>query len=491
MNKEVVTNVPPPALVVVTPSNNPNLFQNTLYARPPDRSTIHGAGVTGLDLRHRIEMSFLSGLPDETRWAVAALLEQTFKTTDLSKDVTLRGLLSNALNYAQEAWPGLDKPEKYAAVCEIFLSVRNVTTDPENAQIMASFPKLRPLLESAFGLPDSPTYRELRDYALEIAESVSSLYQPETESNLFKGLVALLGSEDRSTLVSVHRALSRLCVGVDDDNSAILTLPLDAIHRLLRFLLVNDDELIGSTLDLLYQYSSRLESVSDFWTEQNDKLWIQDILSTHLVRLLTYKVQKEVPDYVRLPRRTKRPTPAEPPKLTDAIIHELLALQEPDRATNWIRASYEPDPDGEVTQISLWKAYEGQFDSYVRAGRGRLLPAVDFIKNVTTAFRNAAAMVVNLSSGEKRFIIKGIKPREAPVSPAVYNQLHHSSLPETQRRAPLPLTTTAALVLQNIARLQGGKELLRPFISDICTALTVNHGIVSYVNGLLATLDEA
>lgn len=81
-----------------------------------------------------------------------------------------------------------------------------------------------------------------------------------------------------------------------------------------------------------------------------------------------------------------------------------------------MRVCFEEDADGDVTQIALWKAYESRFEEFVRQGK-KLLAAADFIKNVTMAFRNAAAMVVTSpQGGQQKFIIKGIRPREVPLS---------------------------------------------------------------------------
>jgi len=82
-----------------------------------------------------------------------------------------------------------------------------------------------------------------------------------------------------------------------------------------------------------------------------------------------------------------------------------------------MRCSFEPDPNAEITQIALWQAYQQRFSEFVALGR-QLLPAADFIKNVSIAFKGAVAMVVPASQpGQaQKFIIKGIKPRAAPQS---------------------------------------------------------------------------
>jgi chromatin structure-remodeling complex subunit RSC9 len=79
-----------------------------------------------------------------------------------------------------------------------------------------------------------------------------------------------------------------------------------------------------------------------------------------------------------------------------------------------MRCCFEEDPEADITQIALWQAYQSRFNEYVSAGYP-LLPAAEFIKNVSVAFQSASAMVLPTEQGQK-FIIKGIRARETPMS---------------------------------------------------------------------------
>lgn len=64
----------------------------------------------------------------------------------------------------------------------------------------------------------------------------------------------------------------------------------------------------------------------------------------------------------------------------------------------------------------MWRGYESEFSQAVKDSGRKLLPAVEFIKNVSNAFNKASAMVITeQSTGKKRFVIKGIQPRFKPV----------------------------------------------------------------------------
>jgi chromatin structure-remodeling complex subunit RSC9 len=79
-----------------------------------------------------------------------------------------------------------------------------------------------------------------------------------------------------------------------------------------------------------------------------------------------------------------------------------------------MRCCFEEDPEADITQIALWQAYQARFNEYTARGFP-LLPAAEFIKNVSVAFQNASAMVLPTPQGQK-FIIKGIRARETPMS---------------------------------------------------------------------------
>jgi chromatin structure-remodeling complex subunit RSC9 len=276
------------------------------------------------------------------------------------------------------------------------------------------------------------------------------------------------------------------------DPLLVEAIPRKTIICLLDLLFVEDEELIGATLDFLYQYTAHGSNVSRLL---NSNMTVPRIFGTHLVRLLTWGMPDPQMDYIRLPRRTKKKAPENPPVISEAILAELLDLQEPDRATHWIRTAYEDDADGEVTQISLWKAYESQFEQHARTHGRRLLPAVDFIKNVTSAFKTSAAMVVNLPDGSKRFIIKGIRPREVAVAPSVLRAQEEAEAnpqPDNAQLAdPTPFGLTAVLVLQNLGRTPEGRRLLQPSMPDLIAASIKNSAIAQYVEDLLDLLGDA
>lgn len=70
---------------------------------------------------------------------------------------------------------------------------------------------------------------------------------------------------------------------------------------------------------------------------------------------------------------------------------------------------FEDDANAEMTQIDLWKSYQGTFLAY-SATHPHLI-AGDFIKNVSNTFNGASAQV----AGQNKYVIRGIKPRKHPL----------------------------------------------------------------------------
>lgn len=229
-------------------------------------------------------------------------------------------------------------------------------------------------------------------------------------------------------------------------------------------LLVNDNDLNGTVLEFLkmYLFSTALHSEVDT-VEASQVLRLNKLLQLDSSRTNLSTLMKQLPVIILSnvaglsdpdmllkipePNLTRRSNysgvPTELPELPEDLYEIITRFPEPLRATTWLRCCYEPynhtgpatvsaDDEvlpGEVTQISLWKAYEKQFQKvWESADKSSkpLLPAVDFIKNVSNAFPNSEAMVINLNvlEGEKpkkKFIIKGIQPRQFAASIDVGN----------------------------------------------------------------------
>ncbi|KAK7206125.1 hypothetical protein BZA70DRAFT_255873 [Myxozyma melibiosi] len=384
---------------------------------------------------NRVVLAIRSNLPDEMDWALQTLVRMSFETPDdlhLERFPNLGPALLEKLNSIDQfpnfrelmqdgnddedlgVGVGSVTPERKLLdkILEAALVLRNAAINPENARYLSRHRVCQAALVKCLLLPDRPCFVELRQYSLDISESVALFMQPSSSQDpLFKVLLPYLKSDDRGVLIAAMRSVARLVISVE----ANLLQAIDPaiISRICALILLDDEPLLSVCLDFLYQYTSSSDNV-ELIADTVD--WREPI--QQLVRLLLYQAREWRPVDPTVPQvayTENKPPPLGPPELPQSLISELLLFSEPERATQWMRVCFEEDPDGDVTQIALWKAYESRFEEFVAQGK-KLLPAADFIKNVTMAFRNAAAMVVTLPGGQQKFIIKGIRPREVPLS---------------------------------------------------------------------------
>lgn len=319
-------------------------------------------------------------------------------------------------------------------------------------------------------------FRESLNHLLDILDPLTCFYVDNARNDpLFHQLLILLkNTSDKYVLIVVIKCLYHLLFlggnnaispkqvedAAPEANNCIDAIQPEHLLIVVRNLLINDNELTYYALQFVKQYlysealhpnyiSSvkasqlhRLRKLVEATTSKRNLHILMKQLPEQIVARLPLvdpsKIQQSIA--VRLARRsTYSGVPAATAKLPEKLYNIIIAFPEPLRATTWLRCCYEPYTAlsttgeeakdltaGEVTQISLWKAYENQFEAIWKDRQNsswpNLLPAVDFIKNVSSAFPNSEAMVVNMPSSDplqaarKKFIIKGIQPRQFPVS---------------------------------------------------------------------------
>lgn len=318
-------------------------------------------------------------------------------------------------------------------------------------------------------------FRESLNHLLDVLDPLTCFYVDNAKSDpLFHQLLILLANtSDKNVLIVTIKCLHHLLFlgGVNaiapkntdeatpEANNVIDAIQPEHLLIILRNLFVKDDETTYYALQFVKQYLfsealhpqypsvkasqlHRLRKLVDANTLKRNLHILMKQLPELIVAKLPLvdplKIHQTIP--VRLARRsTYSGVPTTTAKLPEKSYNIIIAFPEPLRATTWLRCCYEPYTSvsktgeeatdltaGEVTQISLWKAYENQFEAIwkdrLNPSWPNLLPAVDFIKNVSSAFPNSEAMVVNMPSADplqparKKFIIKGIQPRQFPVS---------------------------------------------------------------------------
>ncbi|KAK3311199.1 uncharacterized protein B0T15DRAFT_507784 [Chaetomium strumarium] len=91
----------------------------------------------------------------------------------------------------------------------------------------------------------------------------------------------------------------------------------------------------------------------------------------------------------------------------------LLDMEEPERYGTWLRCVFEEDPEVQIDQLALWRAYSASFlGALTRAGRP-IISAPEFIQRISAVWPNARPQVIQ--SGPNREEQKYIRGPGQPV----------------------------------------------------------------------------
>ncbi|KAK5124946.1 hypothetical protein LTR85_001136 [Meristemomyces frigidus] len=447
---------------VITPANNPEHYRNVRkrkaeanagpLARKYRNIMLPGTGFIGPNIYVRAQMALMSGIPEEEQYALhhlvkishergdkyrfdqfpglaEALVKKVLQVSGLFYDVdwdvsydedtmylddeTLDGLsgTSDVIRKLKSRIPLPTDDSMQDAqfvsqlnrMTEAALVVRNMCLQGENAQYLVKQPLSRDYLAVVLNLPQHPGVIELQHYALETAEQLLVWCDLAPQDALYQSLLAQLYGKDRGLIITSLKTISRIAMNLSGPKR-LDEVPRELLQRIQQWLLVEDEELRSACLDFLFQYTSFADNVDNLLQNID-----AEALSRQLSRLLLFaaKEHKEQRPPTRQPEDDK--TPVAVPRLSRSLVESLLKLDEPDRSSEWLRMCFLPDKESEMTQISLWQAYQGTFASY-HATHPHLI-AGDFIKNVSTTFAGATAQV----AGANKYVIRGIRARKVPV----------------------------------------------------------------------------
>jgi chromatin structure-remodeling complex subunit RSC9 len=305
-------------------------------------------------------------------------------------------------------------------VTEAVLTIRNMVMLPENAWFMSEYMPLKDLLCILLHLPDMDIAVELKHSALDIAEQITPYLVLNADDPLYKTLLAQLGSTDRGTILTALRAISRIAMNHPTETNKLSGVPQSVLLNLMDWLLLNDDELMDACLDFLYQYTAIVSNLDALLQATN-----MEHLVSQLVRLLSHGAKRGTREYVVSDASLRYDN--EDSKASDEVhaipkdlLERLLAMEEPERCYQWLKCFFEEDPESNVTQIAVWQAYNNAFlEPLKKKGRG-MINAAEFIRNISTVYQAAGAQIVRevTPQGEQqRFIIRGIRARQHPMSP--------------------------------------------------------------------------
>ena len=387
------------------------------YPRPGQPVNNLGKGISGAPHLQRINMALRSCIEDEIEWGVRCLVRYSYNNITNISIEQIPGAMEALVERIHPVLLSSPTRNTVEKATEAALVIRNFCLVEKNVISIIKVRMLKEVMVDVVQLADATGMQELQFYCLDILESMSFFVVIDNEMHpMYNLMKSLLLSKDRSSIRAALMSLAKFAAN-DNDNRLLQDISPPAIEKVRNLLLLNDEQLLSAALDFLYQYTTYAANVRVIF---DDKASLRTMFS-QLVRLLMFgaipkkldldssALQKIYPPLKASPPIVPR---INPPALPQAIIAELNALKEPRRAIEWVRTCYEMSPKDDLTQVSVWQAYQSRFFPYVKEGKPLLQPG-DMIKNVSVSYSSAAAMLLE-DSGTKRFIIRGIKPRKMP-----------------------------------------------------------------------------
>ena len=418
-----------------------------------------GTGFDGPNIYVRTLLALRSGIPEESDWALHHLVKISHERGDKYRFEAFPGLAEGliekvlevsslfydvkwninynefAANLGLEYLDGIEgtpdvlerigqltlneTPEdissgsfdhKLSKNIEACLVLRNMSMMDENANYLADMPPIRDLLSIVLNLPKKDYLVELKHYALDISEQLTKRWSINETDPLYISLLTVIDeSVDRGASLTALRAISR--IGMERHiSNPLKNIQLSTVRKVLEWTMLDDEDLVGACLDFFYQFTAVPENVAFLLVCMDEGEINLQPMFKQLGALLMYRA---------IPMTDKRRiAPEIQPKTTtviqdapQALMNEIVSIQEPERSSAWLRSLFEEDAESDITQIALWQSYQAKFTPH-SSPECPLLPAADFIKNVSTTFPSANAQVI--PGPQPRFIIKGIRPRFTP-----------------------------------------------------------------------------
>lgn len=296
-------------------------------------------------------------------------------------------------------------------ISEAMLVLRNMCLLHDNVLYLTQRAQglLRDFLVIMINVPKDPRFNELKNDALDIAEEVTKYLRTNPDDPLCISLFSCLESQDRAHIVRALSALAHFSTELEPPtpNDAMQRVSKESLQRLYYFTLIEQDkDVLSGALDVWYQFTLSPPNVRTMIEMRS----LPRIFMRRMVSLLSYEAKPNKVETV-LQEEKVAPPPSEIPKVPPELYKALMELPEPERSSRWLRCCFVEDPDCEITQIALWQGYQSRFAD-ARLPGGGVLPAAEFIKNVSTTFTNAQAQVINGPGSATKFIIKGIRPLE-------------------------------------------------------------------------------
>ncbi|KAH9486506.1 Chromatin structure-remodeling complex subunit rsc9 [Psilocybe cubensis] len=415
--------------------NNRGVPQQAQYYRPPSYQP-QAPPAPRLDVRddyerwytervpnNRMALSIRSGIPSEITWALDRLCRLVNNNQFMFIPGVIDGLFDWPEWYVREGYKNFkdagllfsvspaSAQQRQFALESLFILGNAALYEP-NAETFARHSHTIPLILNALHTLDHKGDCEALLHILNIFHFLASVYvvHPAAPaiSNPIPPLLRIVSeTSNRTMIIATLTTLTSLLS--NPANGAHLSAQSEALAASIRYLpLFIDKPLIDACLNYLYCHISHPSMARAFLLhpEMSAVLKVLSNLLIHEQRAIekTFTIDITGPIYTA-PSTTQ---PTRDHDLTKEELENLVQKPEPQRCYDWMRAMFLAKADGELTQVDFWTLYKDAFSPY--AEQHPLLVASDVIKNVTSVFPQAQAMV--LQGPVQRFVVRGVDRRK-------------------------------------------------------------------------------
>jgi hypothetical protein len=140
-------------------------------------------------------------------------------------------------------------------VLQVMHILRNFSHSDHHAKFFITQHSILTMLAKAIALPSHTYFIEIKIHSLDIFENLASVLHLRGKNDFYLAcLRKMIFDNDKSLIIGALKSLARLC-GNESNHPHLSDLEPTLLTRLYQLTLVGDDEIVYSTLDLLYTFS--------------------------------------------------------------------------------------------------------------------------------------------------------------------------------------------------------------------------------------------
>ncbi|KAF4623828.1 hypothetical protein D9613_002230 [Agrocybe pediades] len=376
---------------------------------------------------NRMTLSIRSGIHSEVNWALNRLCRLVLNDHFLFSSLpgVIDGLYDWPEWYVTEGYKDVndaqllfsttpEQAQQRLFALESLFALRNAAFQEENAIELRRHSHTVPLILNALHNLDH-TKDENAEALLHIIDmfavlASSFVVRPSTpiRSNPLPPIMKILSETNNRTMI-LASLMALTAFFSNPGNSSNLHPSSPALTASIRYLpLFIDKQLIDACLNYLYTHLSS-PSMARAFLLHPEMPSVLKVLATLLLQEQR-AIEKAFTVDITGPIFTapSMSISTRDHELTQEELDGLVAKPEPQRCYDWMKTMFVAKVDGELTQVDFWNLYKDAFQPF--ADQYPLLVASDVIKNVTSVFPQAQAMV--LQGPVQRFIVRGVDRRK-------------------------------------------------------------------------------